>query len=98
MGAYLDSVLGDRPAQVTYPHCDWRVLHSPGTCEYCDMHPDWQKERADNNVLFTDDPRNSEIIDNWLLTGQTTSERPCPAMKARGPACQIWAGNKAKPK
>ena len=101
MGAYLASVLmnGQPLAGRTYPHCDWRVLHSPGTCQYCDMHPDWQAERMSAGVLFTDDARNSVLIEEILAKGvcHINDVRPCPAQLARGDRCQIWGGNKPRP-
>lgn len=36
-----------------FPHCDSSVLHAPGKCKYCDMHPDWQELRVGWNINFT---------------------------------------------
>jgi hypothetical protein len=36
-----------------FPHCDQRVLHAPGECEYCDRHPDWQALRKAWGIAFT---------------------------------------------
>lgn len=36
-----------------FPHCDSRVLHEPGVCEYCDDHPDWQTLRRAWGIAFT---------------------------------------------
>ncbi len=95
MNAYIEAITtGDRPLPVTHPHCDWRVLHSPGRCDLCDAHADWQRARADAKVLFTDDPRNKELVDAFLLTGKRSDgEHPCPAYLQRGDLCQVWAGN-----
>lgn len=98
MTPYIRSLAQDRPLNQQYPHCDWRVLHSPGACQYCDMHPDWQQDRTDAWMLFTDDSRNAEIIERFLATGHTSGIRPCPAMLARGDRCQVWGGNVPKPK
>jgi hypothetical protein len=36
-----------------FPHCDQRVLHEPGECEYCDKHPAWQELREAWGIAFT---------------------------------------------
>lgn len=67
--------------RVQFPHCDHRVLHEPGKCEYCDVHPDWQQERADKKVNFTgiSDP----------------SKTTCPSDEARGlGGAHVWGGNR----
>lgn len=38
-----------------FPHCDSRVLHAPGKCEFCDKHPDWQDLRLAWGIAFTGD-------------------------------------------
>lgn len=38
---------------VQFPHCDSRVLHAPGECEFCDRHPDWQELRKSWGIAFT---------------------------------------------
>jgi hypothetical protein len=43
-------MIGDR---APYPHCDARVLHAPGECEYCDAYPDYQATRLVAMVNFT---------------------------------------------
>jgi hypothetical protein len=69
-----------------FPHCDQRVLHAPGECEYCDGHSDWQALRAAWGIAFT----------NYQPDGK---ELPCPAMYARGEASiNSWGGNVARPK
>lgn len=64
-----------------FPHCDSRVLHAPGECRFCDMHPDWQALRMHWNINFTghNDKR----------------KKPCPAEVIR-PFSVIdrWVGNK----
>ncbi len=37
----------------TFPHCDQRILHAPGECEYCDGHPEWQALRQSWGIAFT---------------------------------------------
>lgn len=47
---------GRRPARPVidqYPHCDAKILHVPGQCEYCDGHPDWQELREAWGIAFT---------------------------------------------
>jgi hypothetical protein len=61
-----------------FPHCDARVLHQPGECEYCDKHPDWQELRLLWDISFT---------------GQTDKALPCPADLARGDGHLQWGGN-----
>ncbi len=34
-------------------HCDARVLHAPGECQYCDLHPEWQELRKAWGIAFT---------------------------------------------
>lgn len=36
-----------------FPHCDQRILHAPGECEYCDGHPQWQAIRQAWGIAFT---------------------------------------------
>ena len=65
-----------------FPHCDQRILHSPGTCTYCDVHPDWQALRVAWGIAFT----------GWTPEG---TELPCPADHARGDNHKLWHGNVA---
>lgn len=63
-----------------FPHCDARVLHAPGKCEYCDLHPDWQELRKVWNVNFT----------GQHFEGKTV----CPAEYERGmESLNGWHGN-----
>ncbi len=64
-----------------FPHCDQRILHAPGECEYCDAHPDWQALRQGWGIAFTGyDPEGAEL--------------PDPATHARGLASlNSWQGN-----
>lgn len=68
-----------------FPHCDSRVLHAPGECEYCDEKPTWQALRQAWGIAFT-----GYVPDE--------KELPCPATVAR-PLGTInrWSGNTAKP-
>lgn len=71
---------------VRAPHCDMRVLHSPGSCEYCDKYPERQAIREANLIMFTDDdPR---LKQGWTL---------CPALAERGvDSVNAWGGNRAR--
>lgn len=63
-----------------FPHCDARVLHAPGECEYCDGHEEWQKLRETWDISFTG--HNDKLV-------------PCPADMARGDGHMRWGGNLA---
>jgi len=39
-----------------FPHCDQRILHAPGECEFCDRHPGWQQLRQAWGIAFTGHP------------------------------------------
>lgn len=77
---------------VQFPHCDQRVLHAPGECEYCDRHPDWQELRQVWGIAFTGHPPTCGE-DSW------TKQLPCPADYNRPPGAgndhRRWAGNVA---
>jgi hypothetical protein len=67
-----------------FPHCDQRILHAPGECQYCDAHPEWQELRIKWGIAFTGyEPEGKEL--------------PCPADYARGDSHKLWYGNVAKP-
>jgi len=64
-----------------YPHCDPNILHEPGSCEYCDRHPEWQELRVTWGINFT---------------GKNDStKQPCPSERLR-PAhvAHRWHGNR----
>jgi hypothetical protein len=68
-----------------FPHCDPRILHAPGECEFCDEHTEWQALREVWKIAFTNyEPEEGEL--------------PCPANHARGDKCNSWTGNKPRPK
>ncbi len=72
-----------------FPHCDQRILHAPGECEYCDMHPEWQELRKAWGIAFTGkEPQ---------VTSEYWKELPCPADFNRGDSHTKWGGNIAKP-
>lgn len=65
------------------PHCDARVLHAPGECEYCDKHPEWQELRVMWGIAFTGyEPEGKELPD------PATHNRPIEIVNA-------WGGNRA---
>ncbi len=69
--------------KIQFPHCDPRILHSPGTCEHCDQ-SGLQELRQTWNIAFTNQPEEGKY--------------PCPAEAARGAeAINKWGGNRAKP-
>ena len=37
----------------TIPHCDQRILHAPGECQWCDEHSDAQWLRIEWGIAFT---------------------------------------------
>ncbi len=66
-----------------FPHCDPRILHAPGECEYCDKHWEWQALREAWGIAFT----------GYTPEGK---ELPDPATHARGfDNLNTWEGNKA---
>lgn len=76
-----------------FPHCDPRVLHAPGECEFCDAHPEWQELRTMWNIAFTghsyDKNGKPAIVDEYRGPIQ-----PCPAEVARGMgSINSWGGN-----
>lgn len=65
-----------------FPHCDTYVLHAPGECDFCDMHPERQADRTARRVAFT----GHAPFDN---------EEPCPSDARRGRAgAHVWPGNR----
>jgi hypothetical protein len=69
--------------QITFPHCDPRILHPPGTCKYCDE-SGLQEVREAWNIAYTGQPEE----------GKT----PCPGEAARGlDNLNRWGGNQAQP-
>lgn len=75
-----------------YPHCDPRILHAPGTCDVCDMHPDWQELREHWQIAFTGQTPKPLAEPSWSSEGPVL---PCPADLIRGKSHAIWGGNRA---
>lgn len=66
---------------VQMPHCDAAILHSPGRCEYCDRHPEWQQYRMMARIAFSDEQATDDIS-------------PCPSTWTRLPGTRDqWFGN-----
>ncbi len=74
-----------------FPHCDARILHAPGECEYCDRHPEWQELRKTWMIAFT-----GHAPATYEHAG---TQVPCPADFNRPPVAsndhRRWAGNVA---
>lgn len=70
-------------SNIEFPHCDQRILHAPGECEYCDCYPFWQRLREAWGIAFTGhipDPDSDTLM--------------CPADYARDPdVYNAWPGN-----
>lgn len=65
------------------PHCDARVLHAPGECEYCDGFPLAQKLRATWGINYTGEHDPGKL--------------PCPAELLRPvEAVHAWGGNQPR--
>lgn len=64
-----------------FPHCDMNVLHRPSTCEFCDLHPEWQQLREVWGINFT---------------GETDpAKAPCPSARFRHHRdVHAWGGNR----
>lgn len=63
-----------------FPHCDERVLHSPGLCEFCDKAEVLQKYRQMLNLSYTDELQANDP----LLPGEDRSRASADA----------WGGNR----
>lgn len=67
--------------QLTAPHCDSSILHAPGACEFCDLHPDWQAYRQLAQINFTGE--------------YDIDKAPCPSVYFRAVhARDAWPGNR----
>lgn len=76
-------------ADLVFPHCDPRVLHAPGTCAYCDQHPERQALREAWAIAFTGQAPGPSIYGPPLL--------PDPAATQCGSDPHIWGGNRPHP-
>jgi hypothetical protein len=91
----------------TPPHCDSRVIHAPGECEFCDKYGrEQQRNRIFLKVAFTNYTPEGMENEIWITTEEfkrlmnleTFQEwLPCPAMYARGKeSINSWGGNVAE--
>lgn len=81
--------LSVQATDAVYPHCDSLILHSPGSCEFCDRHPEWQSLRIDQGIAFSNDPE--DAVNSFDLI-------PCPSTIRRSAEVRdLWYGNVPKP-
>lgn len=73
---------------IKFPHCDSLILHSPGVCEYCDRHPDWQALRSAQGIAFSDTPE-ADVKAHNLIPCPSTTRRPAEVRDR-------WYGNVPK--
>lgn len=72
---------GKEDPEVTFPHCEPRVLHKPDECFLCAEATELQEER--------------EVLD-VSNTGHSNRRFPCPADAQRGSDHLLWGGNRPK--
>lgn len=65
-----------------FPHCDPRVLHSPGVCDYCDKVPALQEYRRMCGLPYVDDLQVTDAI----LPGENRDRR----------SAEAWGGNQPR--
>lgn len=60
------------------PHCDSSILHKPGECQFCDMHPDWQQYREMARINFTGqaDEGKAPCPSNWFRPASARDRWP----------------------
>lgn len=60
------------------PHCDSSILHRPGECQFCDMHPDWQQYREMARINFTGqaDEGKAPCPSNWFRPASARDRWP----------------------
>jgi hypothetical protein len=87
--------LGESGLLQCQAHCDSRVCHAPGECEYCDWYPQVQADRLNNRVCFTG-WNSDRMVRRWGVG----SCKPCPADAVRPPGSRSdhrrWGGNKPR--
>lgn len=77
---YEAAVDEDATRRGTIPHCDSRLLHAKGECQWCDERPNLQAIRAELGINFSGHYDKDKLI--------------CPAEMARNlPKIERWAGN-----
>ena len=78
------------------PHCDAKVLHKQGSCQYCDMHPEWQELRQIWGIAFTGHSEDTvKAYDHATGVPYDRALIPCPSEWDR-PVETIhdWHGNR----
>ena len=74
---------------VIAPHCDHRVLHAPGACQFCDEYPERQAGRIAAMICFTGEDPELKQGGPWIS---------CPSDAFRGLAgAHVWEGNRPVP-
>lgn len=86
-GSYWSHPVDTKVNGASFPHCDPRILHTPGNCTICDGFVCSQEARIAMKVAFTDTPPRVVLAQKLM---------PCPAITARGPdSVNHWPGNRA---
>lgn len=81
---YLTTAINGEAEGIAYPHCDSKILHAPGHCEYCDRHPVLQQARVNLGINFTGE--------------SDPAKGKCPAEVDRPlNYINLWTGNVASP-
>jgi len=81
-----------------FPHCDQRVLHQKGECQYCDCHPEWQELREAWGIAYTG--HSNDVVKYTDFHGNHLEKTliPCPSEWERSlETINKWAGNRVKP-
>lgn len=73
-----------------FPHCDPRILHAPGQCEFCDKYPVWQELREMWRIAFTGE---TPVELRGVGQNHDGPVLPCPADYTRGNSHTKWTGN-----
>lgn len=80
----MNRFLDEYDEEFMFPHCDSRILHSPGACVYCDKYPNRQQDRIDSNTNFSNESDPNKL--------------PCPSTYLRSAEVRDrWSGNRAQP-
>lgn len=81
-----------------FPHCDPKVLHKPGECQYCDAHPEWQELRKRWGIAYTGHSDDSVEAYDWQGNKIQKPLIPCPSEWDRPvEIIHRWGGNQPIP-
>lgn len=81
-----------------FPHCDSKILHAPLSCEYCDMHPEWQELRIAWDIAFTGQKDKTRKYKDWDGKDKVKILQPCPSEVDRPiEVINKWHGNVPQP-